>query len=83
MISRESALERALRVALRELISLRDDTYDSCTDLLGRYTDPDDSIEVARLDRVIDDIQATLNMPPDPPKCPPPDVIHRIIKEGQ
>ncbi len=57
----ESVIESALRATLKELISVRDDTYDACTNAQGEYCDDFDREEIARLDLIIDQAQAALN----------------------
>jgi hypothetical protein len=59
-LDRISELEPALREAVKELISLRDDTYDSCTGPTGDYEYAADKDEVDRLDGIIDRCQAAL-----------------------
>ncbi|MBK1640255.1 hypothetical protein CKO24_14545, partial [Rhodothalassium salexigens DSM 2132] len=65
---RVAQLEAALTEALRELTAERDTLYDFVTGPDGRYGDPRDEAEVARLDGIIDRGRAALSgQPQDQP----------------
>jgi hypothetical protein len=58
-------VETALREAVKELISLRDDQYDCCTNQQGEYTCPEDKAEIDRLDAIIDRCREALGDNPE------------------
>ncbi|MBK5910092.1 hypothetical protein CCR85_01110 [Rhodothalassium salexigens] len=62
---RAAQLEAALTETLREIIAERDTLYDCVTCADGRYDDPRDEAEVARLDGIIDRGRAALSGRPE------------------